>query len=336
MSGWSSTIRRRIGIGVGLIGRAHLPTRCDHAADNDAYRSWLVRARCCCSACWARRSRSSSRIPRSARAGRCLRSGSSWTRRSTLAAVLVAVLAGIRFSVEGRRLDLLLCGGFGARGRRTSRSRSRPCWAGNRCTEPSGWAGDRRPATRLRILIAVGGVRARAGQRRRRVASTRLPSASCVVLRLVAPAHSVTRCPPRLGGRRRRRADGRARRAGDAARCSRSSASGALPRRARGPRPLARARRDAGALRRAALRLHAARLEPTCRRATSCGCSRTACCSSACGARSAAPSSVAQSRRSAPESPARSTTVSRSTCSRSPRTRRCSSTAPTRARCCRS
>src|ERR687886_1552411 len=29
-----------------------------------------------------------------------------------LAAVLVAVLAGVRFSVEGRRLDLLLCAGF--------------------------------------------------------------------------------------------------------------------------------------------------------------------------------------------------------------------------------
>src|ERR1051326_8987046 len=29
-----------------------------------------------------------------------------------LAALLVAVLAGVRFSVEGRRLDLLLCSGF--------------------------------------------------------------------------------------------------------------------------------------------------------------------------------------------------------------------------------
>src|SRR5438128_7322119 len=29
-----------------------------------------------------------------------------------LAAAIVAVLAGIRFSVEGRRLDFLLCGGF--------------------------------------------------------------------------------------------------------------------------------------------------------------------------------------------------------------------------------
>jgi len=29
-----------------------------------------------------------------------------------LAAVLVAVLAGVRFSVDGRRLDLLLCAGF--------------------------------------------------------------------------------------------------------------------------------------------------------------------------------------------------------------------------------
>ena len=30
----------------------------------------------------------------------------------TFAAAIVAVLAGIRFSVEGRRLDFLLCGGF--------------------------------------------------------------------------------------------------------------------------------------------------------------------------------------------------------------------------------
>src|SRR5205085_10044675 len=29
-----------------------------------------------------------------------------------LAATLLAVLAGVRFSVEGRRLDLLLCSGF--------------------------------------------------------------------------------------------------------------------------------------------------------------------------------------------------------------------------------
>ena len=32
----------------------------------------------------------------------------------TLAALIVAVLAGIRFTVDGRRLDLLLCGGFAA------------------------------------------------------------------------------------------------------------------------------------------------------------------------------------------------------------------------------
>jgi signal transduction histidine kinase len=32
----------------------------------------------------------------------------------TLAALLVAVLAGVRFSVDGRRLDLMLCSGFGA------------------------------------------------------------------------------------------------------------------------------------------------------------------------------------------------------------------------------
>ena len=31
----------------------------------------------------------------------------------SLAAGLVAVLAGVRFSVEGRRLDLMLCSGFG-------------------------------------------------------------------------------------------------------------------------------------------------------------------------------------------------------------------------------
>src|SRR5207253_156205 len=32
----------------------------------------------------------------------------------TLAAAIVALLAGLRFSVDGRRLDLLLCGGFAA------------------------------------------------------------------------------------------------------------------------------------------------------------------------------------------------------------------------------
>src|SRR4029450_9477346 len=31
-----------------------------------------------------------------------------------LAAAIVALLAGIRFSVDGRRVDLLLCGGFSA------------------------------------------------------------------------------------------------------------------------------------------------------------------------------------------------------------------------------
>ena len=33
----------------------------------------------------------------------------------TLAAAIVAVLAGVRFTVEGRRLDLLLCAGFAVR-----------------------------------------------------------------------------------------------------------------------------------------------------------------------------------------------------------------------------
>ena len=69
-----------------------------------------------------------------------------------------------------------------------------------------------------------------------------------------------------------------------------------------------------------------------CRRATTCGCSPTACCSSASGARSATPSSAAPSPRSAPASRARSTTASRSTCSPSRRTPRCSRPAPTRRR----
>jgi hypothetical protein len=52
-----------------------------------------------------------------------------------LAAVLVAVLAGVRFSVDGRRLDWLLCAGFSLAGGLDVLLRDRAhCSVTSRCT----------------------------------------------------------------------------------------------------------------------------------------------------------------------------------------------------------
>jgi signal transduction histidine kinase len=58
-----------------------------------------------------------------------------------LAAAIVAVLAGIRFSVEGRRLDLLLCGGFGAAGAATLAFSIAPVLGGQPLDRTEAWAG---------------------------------------------------------------------------------------------------------------------------------------------------------------------------------------------------
>jgi signal transduction histidine kinase len=58
-----------------------------------------------------------------------------------LAAGIVAVLAGIRFSVDGRRLDLLLCGGFGAAAAATLAFSIAPVLGGQPLHRTEAWAG---------------------------------------------------------------------------------------------------------------------------------------------------------------------------------------------------
>jgi signal transduction histidine kinase len=59
----------------------------------------------------------------------------------TLAAGIVAVLAGIRFSVEGRRLDFLLCGGFFVAAFSTFAFGIAPSFGGETVERGEAWAG---------------------------------------------------------------------------------------------------------------------------------------------------------------------------------------------------
>jgi signal transduction histidine kinase len=58
-----------------------------------------------------------------------------------LAAAIVAVLAGIRFSVEGRRLDFLLCGGFFLAAASTMAFAIAPVFGGGTVGKNEAWAG---------------------------------------------------------------------------------------------------------------------------------------------------------------------------------------------------
>ena len=59
----------------------------------------------------------------------------------TLAALIVAVLAGIRFTVEGRRLDFLLCGGFFVVAASTMAFAVAPVFGGGTIGKNEAWAG---------------------------------------------------------------------------------------------------------------------------------------------------------------------------------------------------
>ena len=59
----------------------------------------------------------------------------------TLAAAIVAVLAGIRFTVEGRRLDFLLCGGFFMAAASTMAFAVAPAFGGETVGKNEAWAG---------------------------------------------------------------------------------------------------------------------------------------------------------------------------------------------------
>ena len=259
-----------------------------------------------------------------------------------LAATIVAILAGSPLPRRGTARRPLLAAGFASPARARSPSRSLP-------------RARRRAAGRARGL----GRRSARGPRRRahRARAVRARREDRRAGRRALDRGRAGRRSPSLAvwGPSARRGDGLSRSitAPDEAprstsaltlpssRCSRSSPSSASAS-ATGATGedldswLALAR-DADAVRRAPLRPDAALSSRTSsRRATSCACSPTACCSSASGARSASPSSAARSPRSARGSRARSTTGSRSTCSRSPRTPACSSRARRWSRRCRS
>src|ERR1700693_84168 len=59
----------------------------------------------------------------------------------TLAAAIVAVLAGVRFRVEGRRLDFLLCGGFFLAAASTFAFSILPVFGGGTVGKNEAWAG---------------------------------------------------------------------------------------------------------------------------------------------------------------------------------------------------
>ncbi len=59
----------------------------------------------------------------------------------TLAAGIVAVLAGVRFSVEGRKLDFLLCGGFFVAALSTFAFGIAPSFGGDVVERGEAWAG---------------------------------------------------------------------------------------------------------------------------------------------------------------------------------------------------
>jgi len=59
----------------------------------------------------------------------------------TLAAAIVAVLAGVRFSVEGRRLDFLLCGGFFVAAASTFAFSIVPVFEGGTVGKSEAWSG---------------------------------------------------------------------------------------------------------------------------------------------------------------------------------------------------
>ena len=59
----------------------------------------------------------------------------------TLFAAIVAVLAGIRFAVEGRRLDFLLCGGFFLAAASTMAFSIAPVFEGGTVGTTEAWAG---------------------------------------------------------------------------------------------------------------------------------------------------------------------------------------------------
>jgi signal transduction histidine kinase len=83
-----------------------------------------------------------------------------------LAATIVAVLAGIRFSVEGRRLDLLLCAGFAAAAGGGLFFAVGPVLGGEPIQTPEAWAGVAGRISALALIAAAPFARGRLAEGR--------------------------------------------------------------------------------------------------------------------------------------------------------------------------
>ena len=83
-----------------------------------------------------------------------------------LAATIVSVLAGIRFSVEGRRLDLLLCAGFATAAASGFFFAVCPVLGGDPVQTPEAWAGVVGRISALALIAAAGFARGRLAEGR--------------------------------------------------------------------------------------------------------------------------------------------------------------------------
>ena len=115
-----------------------------------------------------------------------------------LAAGLVAVLAGVRFSVEGRGLDFLLCGGFFVASLSTVAFNIAPAFGGEPVGRSEAWAGLCTKLVAIALIAASAFFRGRIS-RRRRALIWLTAALTLATLGIWAFAHALDEALPPLG-----------------------------------------------------------------------------------------------------------------------------------------
>ena len=119
----------------------------------------------------------------------------------TLAGAIVAVLAGIRFSVDGRRLDLLLCGGFGAAAASSFAFAMVPVLGGGPLHRTAAWAGIEGRLFASTLIAAAPFSRRRVNARGRALGEMLLGLAIVLAFAWGAAKHAGSALPPLSHGR---------------------------------------------------------------------------------------------------------------------------------------
>ena len=119
----------------------------------------------------------------------------------TLAGAIVAVLAGIRFSVDGRRLDLLLCGGFGAAAASSFAFAMVPVLGGGPLHRTAAWAGIEGRLFASTLIAAAPFSRRRVNARGRALGEMLLGLAIVLAFAWGAAQHAGSALPPLSHGR---------------------------------------------------------------------------------------------------------------------------------------